>query len=615
MQETIIEIVARKVVEQAVQKPFLFQGYSDAELLSLGVPEEHLTSVSLANEDSLLELASELPAEVAEALLQAATGGPRMREAADEVVLALEIPEEVALPQTAVDAPAPTVADVASALIHPDAQRRFRLIENREELERALEFPWDKWTTFLHPAQREIIERDFNGPARVSGSAGTGKTIVALHRACHLAKVNREARVLLTTYSEPLAQALRGKLRRLVGNEPRLAERIDVHALDAIATRLYRANGGDAAMASDADVAAIVRAAREAVPQAGKLSDRFVLAEWKDIVDAFGLGTWESYRDFARLGRKTRTSEAQRRTLWAIFENVRSTLQARRLMTVAGTYHALAKVLEAKPVAPFEHVVVDESQDLSPAQLKFLAAMGGGRSNALFFAGDIGQQIFQQPFSWKSMGVDVRGRARILRVNYRTSHQIRAQADRLLEGEMADVDGNVEARSGTVSVFNGPAPTIQTHASESEEIDGIAKWLSAALEEGVAPHEIAVFVRSPAQLERGRRALAAVPHKALDEKLETTSGFASLCTMHLAKGLEFRAVAVMACDDEIIPSQERIEAVGDDADLRDVYESERHLLYVACTRARDRLLVTAVRPQSEFLDDLTQAGSVNADHR
>ena len=236
----------------------------------------------------------------------------------------------------------------------------------------------------------------------------------------------------------------------------------------------------------------------------------------------------------------------------------------------------------------------------------FRSALGSGRPNKLFFAGDLGQRIFQQPFSWKALGVDVRGRSTTLRINYRTSHQIRMQADRLLGPEVSDVDGNVEERKTTVSLFNGPVPTIKILDSVAEETKVVGEWLKARTSEGVQPREVAVFVRSSAELERARAAVehAGLPLKLLDENVETASGKTSIGTMHLAKGLEFRAVAVVACDDEVIPLQERIETVVDDADLEDVYNTERQLLYVACTRARDHLLVTSVAPASEFLDDL-----------
>jgi superfamily I DNA/RNA helicase len=255
---------------------------------------------------------------------------------------------------------------------------------------------------------------------------------------------------------------------------------------------------------------------------------------------------------------------------------------------------------------PFDFAVVDEAQDISVAQLRFLAAFGANRPNALFFAGDLGQRIFQQAFSWKALGVDIRGRSRTLHINYRTSHQIRMQADHLLGPELSDVDGNTEERRGTVSVFNGPQPTIQTLDTPEDEIETVGQWLAKLASEGIKPHEIGVFVRSANELDRAMAAVeqSRLPFKVLDEHVETISGYVSICTMHLAKGLEFRTVAVMACDDEVIPSQERIETVADDADLEEVYNTERHLLYVACIRARDHLLVTSGDMPSEFLDDL-----------
>ncbi len=260
-------------------------------------------------------------------------------------------------------------------------------------------------------------------------------------------------------------------------------------------------------------------------------------------------------------------------------------------------FSTLAVAISKNKKVIFDFAVVDEAQDISIAHLRLLAALGGTRPNALFFAGDLGQRIFQQPFSWKSLGVDIRGRSRTLRVNYRTSHQIRKQADRLLGPVVTDVDGNSEDRDA-VSVFNGPPPLIVSLKSEEEEMKTVGNWLSGRAKEGVLPHEVGVFVRSAAQLDRAQAAVrgASLAFKILDEQVESTTGHVSICTMHLAKGLEFRTVVVMACDDEIIPLQERIETVGDAADLQEVYDTERHLLYVACTRARDYLLVTSVEP-------------------
>jgi len=582
IRETVreIHVPAYVPVADAVStKEKLFENVAEDVLLGYGVPKEWLDDVRLADEDSLLVLADHLPGEAAEALLELATGGlPRM------------------------SFPTPGTIDPFE---HPDAQRRFRIMADAEELSRALDYPWDKWAVFLHPIQRQLVEKDYNGPVRISGSAGTGKTIVALHRAVHLARNNPTARVLLTTFSNALANALQVKLVRLIRHEPRLAERVEVQAIDAVGKRLYQAQLGTVKMADANHIRRLLIEAAGSMAEF-KFTAQFLAGEWEDVVDAWQLKSWEAYRDVMRLGRKTRLPEKQRAVLWSIFEAAKTHLHKQGLMTCSDMFSRLAENFSQRRHAPFDFVVVDEAQDISVSQLRFLAALSGNRPNGLFFSGDLGQRIFQIPFSWKSLGVDIRGRSQTLHINYRTSHQIRMQADRLLAPEMTDVDGNMEERRGTVSVFNGPNPDIRVLETFDQEAEEVSIWLRDRISGGVAPHEIGVFVRSAGQLDRANRTAekSGIPFKVLDDDMKTITGMLSISTMHLAKGLEFRAVAVMACDDEIIPLQERMESVSDGADLEEVYNTERHLLYVACTRARDYLLVSSVNPASEFLDDL-----------
>ena len=559
-------------------KPLLFAGIADDTLLGYGVPPEWLGEVRQANEDTLFDLAERLPQEAAEALLNLATG------------------TTPAMPERA-----PIEAD---AFAHPDAQRRFRVLTNIEELERALDYPWDKWAVFLHPAQRRLVDRDYNGPARISGSAGTGKTIVALHRAVALARRHPQARVLLTTFSKALASALRIRLRTLTGNEPEIAGRIAVHPVTGIGYDFYTASFGQPNIAPPALIETLLRQAAAEV-EGRRFSAQFLAGEWREIVDAWQLASWEDYRDVARLGRKPRIGGKQREILWSIFERVRAGLAERKAVTWPDLFGRVAAHLAANK-SPFDFVVVDEAQDVGVAELRFFASLAANRADGLFFAGDLGQRIFQQPFSWRSLGVDVRGRSYALRINYRTSHQIRARADRLLPSTLADVDGSAEDRRGTVSVFNGPAPAIETFDDPEQEAEAVGKWIAARIGEDVQPDEIGVFVRSPRELRRARNAVkrAGVQAIELTDSIEVTPGKVSIGTMHLAKGLEFRAVAVMACDDEVIPLQARIENIAGEADLEDLYNTERHLLYVACTRARDHLLVSGVDPASEFLGDL-----------
>lgn len=578
--------IQRPPAPPAATRLLLFDRLTDDDLLGWGVPQDWLTAVREADEDSLLNLAAHLPAEASEALLELATGGTPQRPA-----------------------PPPASGDPFD---HPDAQRRFRTMEDAEALARAMDAPWDQWTVFLHPAQRQWVEREQSGPARVAGSAGTGKTIVAVHRAAFLARQRPDVRVLLTTFSPTLSHALHTRLRRLIGSTPLLGERIDVASLDELGGRLYRYAFGKPVLATEDWLRrALVDAASASPPGAdsavrARLGPAFLWSEWTDVVDAWQITAWESYRDFKRLGRKTRLSEAQRAAAWAVFEVVLDRLDREGMLTASAVFGRLAGHYASGKKSPFDHIVVDEAQDITPLQLRFLAALAGDRPSGLFFAGDLGQRIFQSPFSWKSLGVDLRGRARTLRVNYRTSHQIRNAADRLLGPDVTDVDGNREVRRGTVSVFNGPVPNVRTFVSQEAEAAAVASWLDEAIGAGIQPGEIGVFVRTSEQTPRALAAVAkaGLPRHELDAMVDTDPNEVSIGTMHLAKGLEFRAVVVMACDEDVLPLQARLESAADEADLREVYDTERHLLYVACTRARDRLLVTGTEPESEFLGDM-----------
>ena len=557
----------------------LFAMLGRDDLLSVGVPEDWITDVQAADEDGFLALTDYLPAEAAEALLQYVSTG----------VLHRPTP------------PAPG----ASPLAHPDTLRRFRVVENIEELQAALDYPWEKWAVFLHPAQRDIVERSFPGPARVAGSAGTGKTVVALHRAMHHLRQSPDARVLLTTFSDPLANALQPKLRVLAGPETHLLDRVAVASFLGIASELHQlAFGQKAHLAARDIIRSLVKKARDAAGL-DSLSPQFVLSEWTNVADAWQIVDVDQYAAVPRMGRRTRVGARQRDNLWPVFENVRRALAGRRLTTPAMLFAKLTAHYAEREAKPFSHIVVDEAQDLGVPELRFLAAIAPPGSDALFFAGDLGQRIFQPPFSWKGLGIDVRGRSFTLRVNYRTSHQIRLAADRLLPPSIRDVDGLEDDRTATVSVFNGPPPEVLIAASEVEEVEKVAAFIQAARADGIEPAAIGLFVRSRNELPRARAAAVKAGAEAteLTGRSEGEAGRIVIGTMHFAKGLEFRAVAVMACDEPVIPAQQRIADVSDEMELDEVYASERQLLYVAATRARDRLLISGVAPGSEFLAD------------
>jgi superfamily I DNA/RNA helicase len=302
-------------------------------------------------------------------------------------------------------------------------------------------------------------------------------------------------RSITTTFSKTLATVLQTKINRLVGNEPEIADRIILRSIKSIGEELYMKDNGKPNIVPETTLQELL-VEKAASLGTYRFTNQFLLGEWADVVDAWQLKSWEQYRDVQRLGRKTRVGGKQREVLWAIFEEVRTELAETKAMTWSDLFgHLTDQILESGN-SPFDFSVVDEAQDLGVVEVRFLAAMGAERPDGLFFAGDLGQRIFQQPFSWKSLGVDIRGRSNILKINYRTSHQIRSHADRLLPPALSDVDGNSESRRGTVSVFNGPGPEIKILDSENEEITNVADWISQRLEEGFQPHEVGVFVRT-----------------------------------------------------------------------------------------------------------------------
>jgi hypothetical protein len=341
IRERVEELPVFVQQEVPIPKPeqaLLFGEVADDALLSFGVPEEWLSDVRKATEDSLFDLAEHLPQEAAEALLELATGGT---------------PETVAKSAT-------------KGFEHPDTQRRFRLVSNEADLALALDYPWEKWTIFLHPSQKSVVERNYNGPARVSGSAGTGKTIVALHRAAFLARGNPKARILLTTFSDALADLLAIKLDRLVGKDSDVRRQVTLMSLPGLA----RQRAGDVLVANKEEIAGWIDSAMESTP-GHTFSKRMVMGEWKHLFDAWQISDLEGYLDAPRTGMKTRLGSKQREVMFEILSKVREQLVTSGKVTWPGVYQSLTSTHPAD----FDHVIVDEAQDLSVAELRFVIAV------------------------------------------------------------------------------------------------------------------------------------------------------------------------------------------------------------------------------------------------
>lgn len=574
--DTVIkEVVKEQItyVAREVELPPLFIDEEDEYLLSLGLPARFLEYVrQVGDEDQLLSLCERLPQEAAEALLNLAAG---------------ERPEAAA--------PTPD----ADPFETPDAKRRFWVFTDEEELQRALDAPWVQWTTFLHPSQRDAVERNFNGPARISGSAGTGKSVVAMHRAAHLAKASSGGRLFLTTFNKALAYRLSEGMNLLLGTTSEARGRVTVTNLHAYAVEVLSEASIRVSVAKDEDVKAWIAACRGDLDD--RWSDAFLFSEWEAVVDYWGIRTFVDYRAIPRSGRGKPLNPRERKTIWPVFEGIRAQMEKTGQMTWGDVSECAADRLTEQGLYPFRHVVVDEAQDLGPRELGFVKRLAPEGPRSLFFVGDIGQRIYRWPFSWKQVGIDIRGRARRLTVNYRTSQQIRRFADHMLPDSIDSPDGTEDR--ATISLLTGPDPEIASCVTVEEEQETLRAWVSGLIERGVPSAEIAVLARTGASHKRTTEPVLSELdiHAAKLTETDLVSDTMPVGTFHGSKGLEFRAVAVIGCDEDRVPLKSAISRENGDDAKAIALERERHLLYVACTRARESLLVTHVGVPSKFI--------------
>ncbi|MCC6129839.1 MAG: DEAD/DEAH box helicase [Acidobacteria bacterium] len=587
----VIEVAetAREELSWAAEAPKkkggLLKAHADDYLESLGVPADWLPVLrAVETDDQLLEVAAKLPSDLAERLLRVASG-------------------ELVTPPTPVAPKAALTAD-------PEAPRRFWVVGSAAELVDLLAKPIEAWVRFLHPTQRQLVEGAFKGPVKVTGGAGTGKTVVAMHRARFLARSGK--RVLLTSFVHTLCRNIDRNLRILCTDEER--KRLSVETVDAAALGLVRASGVKASFATSDDVRAALKAS--AVYAGATADPEFLEAEWDRVIATQGLLSWPEYRDAQRTGRGRPLSASERKQAWAAFERTFERLEsAGKLPSHVLMRRAAEAVAAGRQTSPYDAVIVDELQDLTPAAVRFVATLATKAPANLMLLGDGGQRIYPGGFTLKGLGVDVRGRSKVLRLNYRTTRQIQRAADRVLGLTADDLDGGTEDRSGTQSLLAGPVPSLRGFKTEKEHDAFLVSEIRSLLKEGLASREIAVFARTADAVKNIRDCLhkADVPYEELDRDTDVAAAQGvCLGTMHRAKGLEFKAVLVARCDDGSLPPAAILARTKDAADREAIVTLHRQLLYVALTRARDEATVTWVGKPSPFLAPLLSSGESNA---
>lgn len=501
---------------------------------------------------------------------------------------------------------------VLAALEHPASRMQFTYAANSDELRRIVEDgDFGAWRVFLHPEQREYVDRDYSGTFRLSGGAGTGKTVVLLHRARRLALANPNARVVLTTFTRALAENLRRDLERLDPNVP-IAEKLGgagvlVRGIDQLAAEVrLRAGSGFGAAAL-----ATIGSTREwntspgapdwssAITQTGVTlpislqSARFFDAEYAQVVLPNEIVDADAYLAVQRPGRRVPLDRGKRAMVWAVVEQMRKNQHIANQLGYGEIAAIGARWLTTSRTTFADHVLVDEGQDLEPAKWKLMRAIGKEGQNDLFIADDSHQRIYGRPTVLKHYGVKVQGRSRRLTLNYRTTLENLRFALGVLAGEeYEDSEGLDVSTAGYRSARSGPRPFKHATKSDAEQLDTIAADISRWINQGVREETIAILASSnnaakKVQQELGHRDISV----ALTTQPQVTGGQVVAMTMHTAKGMEFSRVVLFDVSDGCFPPPWAYKGLPDE-DRSDNERKFRSLLYVAASRARDELVVT-----------------------
>ncbi len=575
----------------------LFVSCRDAELLRLGVPEILLPLVrQLKTKDDLDVIESQLPQEAYEALFFLAEGFSM-----EDVLKDLEKEQT----PEAVD-----TSDFVAALENSDSKRRFHVVEGALELAEILNSPLELWRIFLHPSQRNIVEKEYKGPVRVLGGAGTGKTVVAMHRARWLAEkvfTKENDRILFTTFTKNLAADIKENLRKLCTAD--IMKKIDVINLDAWVIQFLKKHGYNYSLIFQDNTGPYWQ---NAINIAGMdIDESFYQQEWSQVIQSQGITTTDEYLKASRVGRQKKLTRPMKQKIWSVFEEYRAQLNAKGLKEMTDAVRDSRIILQTKgDILPYQAIIVDEAQDMGMEAFKLIRQMipesRGELKNDLFIVGDAHQRIYRHKVILSRCGVNIKGRSKKLKINYRTTEETRQWAVKLLEGKAVDdLDGGLDSQKGYKSLLHGDLPEIKHFSSFTEEVQFIASYLNKLIKEGVAVNTVCLVARTndllkqyeAALQEKGVKTYLVKRSVAEDRKADGLR----LATMHRVKGLEFDYVIIASVNDGVVPLQSS--SFGDlSSDQAEETENlERALLYVSATRAKKKVLMTCYGESSPFL--------------
>ncbi len=590
----------RAQLEAVVPEPSvsgLFDHRKDKDFVQLGIDEELVVSLrAFTNEDQLSGLIGVLPETEAGTLI--ALTGDETVEAIYASFAGMDLSS----------APEVDSEDLVAAIAAPAAQSSFWLGDGQQEMAEVLNQPLAQWKIFLHPSQRSIVEKDaYNGPARITGGAGTGKTVVAIHRAKVLAErlEDRSGKpILFTTYTRNLAQAIEQDLRSLGGTD--LLDVVEVMNVDRISHRIVSdAEGSAPDVVRDDKVNQLFT---QLVDEQGlEFTPQFLRNEWEQVVLAQDeIRGRADYFTASRSGRGVPLDRRARAKVWKVIEEFTSLLAERGERTYLQLAEDAAGYVARRSVKPYRHVVVDEAQDLHESQWRLLRAIVAPDQDDMFIVGDSHQRIYDRRSSLSKVGINIRGRSKKLRINYRTTHEILGWSMALLgEGDFDDLDTGTETQdfAGYHSYRHGPAPELSSHRSKKAQMEALAAKVGQWVADGVNEESIGIAARGRPSFDGIQRSLEASGHQVCELPTDLPKAVGvRMGTMHRMKGLEFERLAIVDVDDRTVPMPAALTSHNEDPEqAKSDMQRELCLLYVAATRARDELWVGWSGKPSRFL--------------
>lgn len=571
------------------RQPGRFDAIADKDLMRLGVPEVLLPAVrQVITDEDVERLLPHLPREASDALL--------MLAADYSLGDVFEQLEKTKKPQN-VDPD-----DLEAALDNEDTLSRFMVITDDATLEKMLAAPLEKWRVFLHPTQRKLVERDWNGAVRVLGGAGTGKTVVAMHRAKWLVQnrfTDPDDCVLFTTFTTNLALDIEGNLKAICS--PEQMKRIQVVNLDAWVVDFLRQEGIETRILYDgAEKRELWQQAYTFAPSELGFPLNFYREEWEEVVQNDECQTLKDYLRARRIGRGTRLSRRQRQEIWTVFEEYRNLLREKELREPQDAMREATRIIQARgaTILPYRAVIVDEAQDMSRAAFSLIRAIAGEpKPNDLFIVGDAHQRIYGQVVTLSHCDIDIRGRSRKLRLNYRTTDEIRKWATAVLANvAIDDLDGSEDSLRDYRSLMHGEEPVVKGFEGFEDELAYLKQFLDDLRGGDRTLSGTCIVFRTTAMRKRYETWLRdfgfpVVPIKRKQADDPREEGI-RVGTMHRVKGLQFDYILIPGLNSDVLPLRSGLDNCPDEASIERFTDGERCLLHVAATRAKKQVLLS-----------------------